>query len=546
MTAYQEFGSGAVIVGWTWSSNLLVCHHPTTTTIPATTTASTTKTTAMTMITTKIITKTTSTTVTTATKTTTTPTIIFTTTSSYNNTITTTITTTSKTTTTSTTKTTTTTTTITTITNTTNTTTPTVITTSATTITTTTTRTTSTTRTTKKTTTSSTTIKTRTTAEPEQAEYYSLVMVSQEPIIIDHIFTDTLTDSQSNDYKTLTAQLGFQSNSTELLEYCKRARISLCLESIRVQRFRQEPVLEDKKSTIKHQKSRTSGSLRTVCFVQANYQLRSSPSEYQEIEKALADGNTTDNFIISLTTNITQTLSYHNIVSYIPPGLGIQSTFSNAYKDPFDLDAELGISHNMIIAAATPELASQLIVANNKTVADIQKTISSQLQLNTNTLDNFAEVTKEELQKVFGNPMIQSVNEFFVTADTCQSYKDCDASGIICRQALQLPGILALVGDVPFVLLVFGIPKKLADEITISLSAATKEINLEIKNLTVFEEEEFKNNTNFFLRATDAHQREGIINIIIAESSHCRSYRRDNNPDENTAVTREIIQEADL
>ena len=403
---------------------------------------------------------------------------------------------------------------------------------------------------------------TEVTEEPEQTEDFEFVLVSQEPIISNHIYTNTLADSNSNDYKNLTKLLGFQVNSDEMVEDCLSNGNSLCLESIRVQRFRRESAPAEDQSMSKRRKSRESGSLRTVFFLIANYKFRSLPSEYSE--DSLVEGTMVDDAIISLTADISETLSSSPIEVELPDGFGIQSTLSKQYKDPTLLDEELGITQNIIIAAATTEDAAQQVVISKtdvdgqvvtQTVEEIKELISSDeedegLQLDTQTLNTFAEVTEKALKEVFGEPMIQSVNAFFVTADKCQAYQVCDAAD--CRQELHLPGLLTLTGNLPFDLLVFGIPDQLANEIDLKLDATTKEINLKIRNLTVFEEDEFKNNSDFFIRATDAQQREGIINVVIAESSQCLSYQRDNNPEEDITavfapeVTREIIQEADL
>ena len=80
-------------------------------------------------------------------------------------------------------------------------------------------------------------------------------------------------------------------------------------------------------------------------------------------------------------------------------------------------------------------------------------------------IDNFAQIEPEVLEDVLGEPMIQSVNAFFVTADTCQSYLVCtdgtpavtkDGTTLDCitRRQLVQTDLFSLEGTAPFDIMV--------------------------------------------------------------------------------------------
>ena len=109
----------------------------------------------------------------------------------------------------------------------------------------------------------------------------------------------------------------------------------------------------------------------------------------------------------------------------------------------------------------------QLINSRNQTVQSVKNGIISELNLQVENLDNFANIAKSELSEVLGDAMVQSVNAFFVTADTCQSYPICNdgtpigldsAEKCATRRELVLENLFTLDGARPFDLIAFGLP----------------------------------------------------------------------------------------
>jgi hypothetical protein len=103
------------------------------------------------------------------------------------------------------------------------------------------------------------------------------------------------------------------------------------------------------------------------------------------------------------------------------------------YKDPTTIDNNLGISvSNIFVGKTLEESLNQIISSSNKTVSEISSSITEKLQIDSDDMSNFAEIPKNRLKDVLGEPMVNSINEFFITADTCEAYTTCSSPETSC------------------------------------------------------------------------------------------------------------------
>ena len=63
---------------------------------------------------------------------------------------------------------------------------------------------------------------------------------------------------------------------------------------------------------------------------------------------------------------------------------------------------------------------AQTIKTDGTTVKQMKKRLRDGLDLDLKKLEKIREIPKKDLKRVLGEPMVQSIVEFFVTADICE------------------------------------------------------------------------------------------------------------------------------
>ena len=106
-------------------------------------------------------------------------------------------------------------------------------------------------------------------------------------------------------------------------------------------------------------------------------------------------------------------------------------------------------------------------INSNQTVQDVKEEMD-EWQIDVENLNNFADIPEANLSRMFGESMVQSVNGYFVTADTCLAFNRtiCDETPIRADSAgncgynleLHIDDLFTLKGTGPFDLKAFGLP----------------------------------------------------------------------------------------
>ena len=71
-------------------------------------------------------------------------------------------------------------------------------------------------------------------------------------------------------------------------------------------------------------------------------------------------------------------------------------------------------------AASKNEAMTQSIKSDGTTVSQMRNRLKDDLNIDFKKLNTFKKIPRNQLKEVMGEPMIQSLVEFFVTADICE------------------------------------------------------------------------------------------------------------------------------
>ena len=74
-------------------------------------------------------------------------------------------------------------------------------------------------------------------------------------------------------------------------------------------------------------------------------------------------------------------------------------------------------------AASKNEAMAQSIKSDGTTVSQMRNRLKDDLNIDFKQLKTFKKIPRNQLKEVMGEPMIQSLVEFFVTADICEVSK---------------------------------------------------------------------------------------------------------------------------
>ena len=273
----------------------------------------------------------------------------------------------------------------------------------------------------------------------------------------------------------------------------------------------------------------TADSTTTIANIITNAQITTTTTTSDAPATTVAQITTIKTIEQTLVENGVRTLIANNkLFLNVPKVFKMQSTSHPAYKDTWAVDAELGMTPDIIIDVSTIEEVDTQIIRPNETVKKVKDEI---FRLKLETLDNFADVPQKELKNVFGDPMVESVNQYIITIDKCEAVTKCTNGNYIkdtCEQVqeLDIPDLFTLQGDPPFQLAAFGLPKVLADTMELKFNELTKEVAIKISNLTLFEKDIYQNVTNLFIWAESISSK-GLIHARLKESAKCIQFQKD-------------------
>ena len=164
-------------------------------------------------------------------------------------------------------------------------------------------------------------------------------------------------------------------------------------------------------------------------------------------------------------------------------------------------------------ANSVEEALAQQIGAT--TVRDVKLGLA-ELNLDGSNLQNFAKVSQTELEKLLGDPMVDSVNAFFVNADRCETKAN----------QLNLINFFTIQGSAPFTVQVAGIPNAFQNEIFTEVDQ-TGQISLYLTNMARFDDPEYREISSFVIHASSSTGTSGIIPVTVTESTSCAQFRKD-------------------
>ena len=173
---------------------------------------------------------------------------------------------------------------------------------------------------------------------------------------------------------------------------------------------------------------------------------------------------------------------------------------------------------------------SQMMIANdkNQTIGDIKRLLFDDLNLDTGTLNNFANIPVEHITNIIGEPMVESVSQFFITADICQGLSVCDQEKCAqnqMRKELDLPNLFVIQGNPPYRTCLLGLPDALANDVKIKINYESREVSLKFTNVSKFQDAEYENyNISQFLIRIHSKHSTGLIPVTVTKSSQCETF----------------------
>ena len=75
-------------------------------------------------------------------------------------------------------------------------------------------------------------------------------------------------------------------------------------------------------------------------------------------------------------------------------------------------------------AATKNQAMAQSIKSDGTTVSQMRNRLKNDMKIDFKKLNTFKRIPRNQLKEVMGEPMIQSLVEFFVTADICEVSKE--------------------------------------------------------------------------------------------------------------------------